>query len=505
VRAGRSGRLSAPLALIAFLVVPAAGFAQEGGAAAPPALPDEPGYYYLDANGARPLVPLEFEAKVEEREVRNTRLVASEPGEALRLHVLEEQPTLLIISPEREMSVSLHPLRWLSGTLPADVQDPIALEPVDLGPGETLGAAGFRPAAPLDVGVYVVVVQGETEQVWSFARSRGAVEVSWLDRDDARARMHLNLSLQVPADQAAARDMVLQALGELDAEPRGGFDDGGLLLTEPRMIDCGFFTRCRVDVLAQHAVLVRPVNGGSVVQVATLVYGSGTVESGLAEETLATTPKVEDPDRGESESVRLLRQMRQEAGLGDARPGRQPGEMPAIAATHFSLGVAMADGDLMAEQWPAGLAFSGGVESDPLFRVATLRGDFFGSVFFMDEDRFREETGLTGAEVSGGSLTAMGAFVSLKLTAPLPIIRPYALGGVGMTIFDISDVTISMQTQEQTFQPEDVEPAYGVSYGVGLHVDPFRRFGAFGELFRSRNLGGDHYSVARIGVRFVLQ
>lgn len=510
-------------AVVLLVLVPTVAFAQAAVAA-----PDSIGIYVRTGDEVRGLVSLDSRTEAEstprrsrrgnvdaamaalqaddqpagETETSTARWV-DEPGAALALHVFDERPELLLLAPAAA-GVSLHPVSWLGGSLRARVGDPVELERLPTRPDDDPRLMRFRPSGPLDVGVYVVRVGGVNDVAWAFARSEGGLEVEWMDESDARGSFDLGLSLRIPRDEAAVRELVLETLAGLGAEPAGPFGDDGVLMTRPRVVNCGFMTRCTTDAVVQHALRVQPVDGGAVVMVSTRAYRSGTADSSLDPESVGAVPMVEDVDRAGESSLRLLRELRVAAGL--ARRGLQPGEMPGVAYNHLGLGVVRPDGVAMGRNWVGGVGAALGLETDRVYRMFSLRADLLIAGFMLDEEQMIQDMGLAGdASISGGSLVALSLFMSARATAPIPVVKPYALAGAGVTGFSVTDMTITRGGDEDTIEVPDIDPGFGYSFGAGVLLDPFSRFGLFGEAMWTRTLDGDDYTFFRLGAQIELR
>jgi opacity protein-like surface antigen len=122
-----------------------------------------------------------------------------------------------------------------------------------------------------------------------------------------------------------------------------------------------------------------------------------------------------------------------------------------------------------------GLGLGGGLHLDFSLPIISFRvsGDYL--TLSPDNSKFQSLLGgisplLATATVDGGRITMIGGSVNLKLNIlPLPVIKPYATGGVGLTNLKMDDVNV--KTPLGSFSSSLLKTQTAKTFNVGAGVD----------------------------------
>jgi hypothetical protein len=135
-----------------------------------------------------------------------------------------------------------------------------------------------------------------------------------------------------------------------------------------------------------------------------------------------------------------------------------------------------------------GMGLGGGVHLDFGLPIISFRvsGDYL--TIAPDNDKFRSYFSqispilFANATVDGGRITMIGGNVNLKLNVlPLPVIKPYATGGVGLTNIKMDEVNV--KTAFGSFKSTLLENQTVKTLNVGAGVDvELGGIALFGEL-----------------------
>ena len=125
-----------------------------------------------------------------------------------------------------------------------------------------------------------------------------------------------------------------------------------------------------------------------------------------------------------------------------------------------------------------GPGYGGGAHVDFNLPVISLRvsGDYIS--FSPDNDKYRQilarlvgGTAAAGWAIDGGSISILSANANVKWgLLPLPIVKPYLTGGVGLARLGVSDATVKYNGVSQGSLP-GVKAQTQTAFNVGLGVD----------------------------------
>jgi opacity protein-like surface antigen len=166
---------------------------------------------------------------------------------------------------------------------------------------------------------------------------------------------------------------------------------------------------------------------------------------------------------------------------------------------HAGIGFASPSFEGAGDTWSTGLSGAAGVVY-PVNEWIALRGDVGVNLFPLNDSYVLDATNAPeGASVSGGTTTAISGLVNVRLSAPIPVVRPYVFGGLGFVTFDVSDITLAFGGAENTVPMGSIDNAlaWDVGAGAAMALGPYMT--VFAEGLQVTTFGGDSYRPIRIG------
>lgn len=160
------------------------------------------------------------------------------------------------------------------------------------------------------------------------------------------------------------------------------------------------------------------------------------------------------------------------------------GSLPSYAAGPVSFGLQATGANLNVEgpfKDAYGFGFGGGVHLDinlPVLLAVRVQGDFV--TFSPDEGKYRDAVaaqfpGLfnpADLSIDGGRINILSAFVNGKLTPlPIPVLKPYATGGVGIASLSVTDLTVKYQGNQAPVAGMGSDTNFSANLGVGADLD----------------------------------
>lgn len=133
-----------------------------------------------------------------------------------------------------------------------------------------------------------------------------------------------------------------------------------------------------------------------------------------------------------------------------------------------------------------GWGYGGGAHVDLNLLMLTLRfsGDY--TTFAPDQDKYRNElaqllgNAAAGYTVDGGNVNILSASVNAKWNIlPLPVVKPYLTGGIGLTQLSSGDLTVRYQGNPVGSFPKvegETKTAFNAGAGVDLSLGPVTLF-----------------------------
>ncbi len=125
-----------------------------------------------------------------------------------------------------------------------------------------------------------------------------------------------------------------------------------------------------------------------------------------------------------------------------------------------------------------GAGFGGGIHLDVAFAMLSLRlsGDYLK--FSPDNSKYQQAlasvigTAANQFSVSGGGISMISGNLNAKMSIlPLPIVKPYLTGGIGLARLSVDDASIMQNGAASTLQIPGFSSGTQASFNIGAGVD----------------------------------